>query len=125
MTHAESFRRSPTLSFRTVALVGRYAHRHLDVMMQAAVGCDVVFVESLAHAYSKIKRVRPDLVILRISSDDPEGCQLLSMLALDADTARIPVLTQFTPGFDNLADEVEPDADSGALSHPIGPISLH
>ena len=34
---------------------------------------DVVFVESSAHAYSQIKRVQPDLVILCVQMDDAEG----------------------------------------------------
>lgn len=54
---------------------------------------DVVFVESSAHAYSQIKRVQPDLVILCVGMDDVEGLQVLSMLKLDAETNRIPVLT--------------------------------
>jgi CheY-like chemotaxis protein len=82
---------------RSVALVGRYAHQHLEDAMLGVADCDVVFVESTAHAYSKIKRVRPDLVIMCLSSDDMDGCQVLSMLALDSDTARIPVVTFVTP----------------------------
>lgn len=54
---------------------------------------DVVFVESSAHAYSQIKRVQPDLVILCVGMDDVEGLQVLSMLKLDAETNRIPILT--------------------------------
>ena len=54
---------------------------------------DVVFVESSAHAYSQIKRVQPNLVILCVRIDDVDGFQVLSMLKLDADTREIPVLT--------------------------------
>ena len=54
---------------------------------------DVIFVESSAHAYSQIKRVQPDLVILCVGMDDVEGLQVLSMLKLDVETNRIPVLT--------------------------------
>jgi CheY-like chemotaxis protein len=82
---------------RSVALVGRYAHQHLEDAMLGVADCDVVFVESTAHADSRIKRVRPDLVIMCLSSDDMDGCQVLSMLALDSDTARIPVVTFVTP----------------------------
>ena len=45
---------------------------------------DVVFVESSQHAYSQIKRVQPNLVILCVRIDDAEGFQVLSMLKLDA-----------------------------------------
>jgi CheY-like chemotaxis protein len=54
---------------------------------------DVVFVESSAHAYSQIKRVQPNLVILCVQMDDLNGFQVLSMLKIDAETRDIPVLT--------------------------------
>lgn len=54
---------------------------------------DVVFVESIAHAYSQIKRIQPNLVILCLRLDDPGGFRVLSMLQLDPDTRRVPVLT--------------------------------
>jgi CheY-like chemotaxis protein len=57
---------------------------------------DVVFVESNAHAYSQIKRVQPNLVILCVRIDDLNGFQVLSMLKLDAETREIPVLTYTT-----------------------------
>ena len=53
---------------------------------------DVVFVESTAHAYSQIKRVQPNLVILCLQIDDVVGFQVLSMLKLDEETRAIPVL---------------------------------
>jgi PleD family two-component response regulator len=68
---------------------------------------DVVFVESSAHAYSQIKRVRPDLVILCVAMDDAEGLNVLSMLKLDVDTRNIPVVT-FT-GADEEDDTDEED----------------
>ena len=66
---------------------------------------DVVFVESSAHAYSQIKRVRPDLVILCVEIDDAEGLNVLSMLKLDADTRGIPVVTYTSAGFDESAED--------------------
>ena len=54
---------------------------------------DVVFVESSEHAYSQIKRVQPDLVILCVRIDAGDGFQVLSMLKLDDETRGIPVLT--------------------------------
>ena len=57
---------------------------------------DVVFVESSQHAYSQIKRVQPNLVILCVRIDDGDGFQVLSMLKLDPDTRDIPVLTYTT-----------------------------
>lgn len=57
---------------------------------------DVVFVESSEHAYSQIKRVQPNLVILCIRIEDMDGFQVLSMLKLDPATRDIPVLTYTT-----------------------------
>src|SRR5712691_2575639 len=57
---------------------------------------DVVFVESSDHAYSHIKRVQPNLVILCMRIEDHDGFQVLSMLKLDAETRGIPVLTYTT-----------------------------
>ena len=54
---------------------------------------DVVFVESSEHAYSQIKRVQPNLVILCVRIDDGDGFQVLSMLKLDEETRGIPLLT--------------------------------
>jgi CheY-like chemotaxis protein len=54
---------------------------------------DIVFVESSAHAYSQIKRVQPNLVILCVRIDSMETFQVLSMLKLDEDTRNIPILT--------------------------------
>jgi CheY-like chemotaxis protein len=54
---------------------------------------DIVFVESSAHAYSQIKRVQPNLVILCVRIDSMETFQVLSMLKLDDDTRNIPILT--------------------------------
>lgn len=69
---------------------------------------DVVFVESSAHAYSQIKRVQPDLVILCLEMDDAEALAVLSMLKLDEETRDIPVVTYTTAG-DEEQDEDEED----------------
>ena len=66
---------------------------------------DVVFVESSAHAYSQIKRVQPDLVILCVRIDDAAGLQVLSMLKLDEGTRAIPVLTYTVDDEDTSEDE--------------------
>ena len=77
---------------------------------------DVVFVESNEHAYSQIKRVHPDLVILCVRIDDTDGFQVLSMLKLDADTRRIPVLTYATEYDGQSTEEETPEpADSSLL----------
>jgi PleD family two-component response regulator len=57
---------------------------------------DMVFVESSERAYSQIKKVLPNLVILCVRIEDLDGFQLLTMLKLDHDTKDIPVLTYTT-----------------------------
>ncbi|MEO8260505.1 MAG: response regulator [Acidobacteriota bacterium] len=71
---------------------------------------DVVFAESRAHAYSQIKRVHPDLVILFVRMDDMDGLQVLSMLKLDAETRAIPVLT-YTNDYETDIDDDEDTPD--------------
>ena len=80
----------------------------LDTVLDAG-HYDVVFVESSQHAYSQIKRVQPNLVILCVRIEDPAGFQVLSMLKLDEETRLIPVLTYTTEGDDDEADEETPE----------------
>jgi two-component system phosphate regulon response regulator PhoB len=74
---------------------------------------DVVFVEASAHAYSQIKRVQPDLVILCVALDDAEGLNVLSMLKLDADTRDIPVVTYTSAAVES--EEAEEDEDESPM----------
>jgi len=79
---------------------------------------DMVFVESAAHAYSRVKRVQPNLVVLCMDIDDAAGFQLLSMLKLDVDTKSIPVVTYTTES--NDADETsEEDDEDGFEDFPV------
>jgi DNA-binding response OmpR family regulator len=68
-----------------------------------------VFVESSAQAYSKIRRIRPSLVILFLALDDADGFRALSMLKMDAATRGIPVFTS-TP-----ATSPDDEADEGPM----------
>src|SRR5688572_24644284 len=76
---------------------------------------DMVFVESGEHAYSQVKQVLPNLVILCTRIEQLEGYQLLTMLKLDAETRDIPVRTyttehegqDFDEAISQLADEEE------------------
>jgi len=76
----------------------------LETMLDAG-HYDVVFVESSQHAYSQIKRVQPNLVILCVRIEDADGFQVLSMLKLDEETRSIPVLTYTTEGDEDDAEE--------------------
>jgi PleD family two-component response regulator len=70
---------------------------------------DVVFVESNEHAYSQIKRVQPNLVILCVCIDEMDGFHVLSMLKIDEATRGIPVLTYTAEreGSDNEEESLE------------------
>jgi CheY-like chemotaxis protein len=65
----------------------------VDALLVGASCYDVVFVESIARGYSRIKELGPDLVVLLLDFDDIPGWQLLSMLKTDAELADIPVMT--------------------------------
>ncbi|OFV92075.1 MAG: hypothetical protein A3G76_08480 [Acidobacteria bacterium RIFCSPLOWO2_12_FULL_65_11] len=66
---------------------------------------NLVFLESSAHAYSEIKRIQPNLVILCMRVENVQGFQVLSMLKLDKETRDIPVVTFTTE------DESESDSE--------------
>ena len=57
---------------------------------------DMVFVESSSNAYTQIKKVVPNLVIVCARIEHLEAFQLLTMLKLDPETSDIPVLTYTT-----------------------------
>jgi PleD family two-component response regulator len=76
---------------------------------------DVVFVESSQHAYSQIKRVQPDLVILCVQVDSADGFQVLSMLKLDEETRSIPVLTYTTESVPEADEDADEPSDSEAI----------
>lgn len=82
---------------------------------------DVVFVESNERAYSQIKRVQPNLVILCVRIDDMDGCQVLSMLNLDQETRDIPILTYTTEYAGQDADEELAEPSEGAM-FSAGPV---
>lgn len=77
---------------------------------------DVVFVEASAHAYSQIRRVQPDLVILCVRMNDTDGLTVLSMLKLDAETRDIPVVTYTSPPDDDVEQDEEDDDEPPMFS---------
>ncbi len=88
---------------------------------------DVVTVESGDRAYSLIKRVRPDLVILCLGLHDTSSLQVLSMLRLDPDTQDIPVIT-YPVGDDDLPrmdDAVDVPDDDFWRQAPGLPVRMH
>ena len=71
---------------------------------------DVVFVESTEHAYTHIKQLTPNLIIVCLDIDEMDGFQVLSMLKLDSQTKAIPVVTCTISGGDDASrDEDAPE----------------
>jgi len=85
---------------------------------------DIVFVESSEHAYSQIKRVLPNLVILCVRIEDFDGFQVLSMLKLDEETRGIPVLTYTTEYEGQLPEEERPSEPSDAEMFAAKPSAM-
>ena len=79
---------------------------------------DLVFVESNERAYSQIKRVLPDLVILCVRMDQADTLQVLSMLKLDAETRDIPTLTYAAEGEPQQAEEEVTERSDAAMFAP-------
>jgi PleD family two-component response regulator len=83
---------------------------------------DMVFVEASDRAYSQIKKVLPNLVILCTKIEQLDGFQLLTMLKLDADTRDIPVLTYTTEyegqDFDEAISQLAEEEDDLFPSRP-------
>ena len=97
-----------TRGLRKVIVVGRQPNQRLLETLADAGDYDVVIVESSARAYSHIKRVLPNLVVLCLEIDDPVGCHVLSMLKLDSATSWIPVMTYGAVSSDD--DDIGEDA---------------
>jgi CheY-like chemotaxis protein len=108
---------------RTVAIVSAHPHPQVLETVLESSEHDVVFIESIAHAYSQIKRVTPDLIVVCLSGNDADqGCQVLSMLTLDRETSSIPVVTCMTPASAGYAGE---PAESHDAFGRLVPVSLN
>jgi PleD family two-component response regulator len=83
----------------------------------------MVFVESSDHAYSQIKKVLPNLVILCAHIEHLEGFQLLTMLKLDPETRDLPVLTYTTEyegeDFDAAISQLAEEEDELLPTRPV------
>jgi CheY-like chemotaxis protein len=84
---------------------------------------DMTFAEASGHAYSSIRQIQPDLVVLCMDLGEASAFQLLSMLKLDPDTRRIPVATYASDGLSladdgDAGDDDEIDVDEFAVVRP-------
>jgi PleD family two-component response regulator len=89
---------------------------------------DMVFVESSHNAYTQIKKVIPNLVIVCARIEHLEAFQLLTMLKLDPDTRDIPVLTYATEYEGQDLDDVisqmaEEEEEQQLTSRPALPMN--
>jgi DNA-binding NarL/FixJ family response regulator len=55
--------------------------------------CNVIVVESIERAYSKIRQLQPHIVVVFMDIDDVDACQLLSMLHIDHELRGMSVLS--------------------------------
>ena len=89
----------PVLPMQIIAVVGS---PELRPPLEDIVGpgaYEVMFIESIEGAHSRIVQTRPDRVVLCCDVDDASGFQLLSMLKADCRTRTIPAVTYVTwPG---------------------------
>lgn len=99
------------------------ALRLLDAVLEAG-RYDVVFVESTAHAYSQIKRLQPDLVVVCTRLGEMDGFQVLSMLKLDEQTRAIPILTCTTEWEDADASEDQDEVEAAVEAAAAAPAGL-
>ena len=128
LTNAASLRQPVlpgTMTHKVVIVNGNAEILELLESVLDAGHYDVVFVESSQHAYSQIKRVQPNLVILCVRIDDPDGFQVLSMLKLDAGTRDIPVLTYTTEDSDEAEEHTVEPSESEIFAAASAPVWMN
>ena len=113
-------------STRSVVAVSGLAQRAklLDALLLDGNDYGVITLESIADGYSRIREMTPDLVIVYLEVDDAAACQLLSMLTIDSETSRIPVVTwaaRYDKGGleDIIAAAIRDDSLSQAAALPM------
>jgi PleD family two-component response regulator len=85
--------RQKARAVRTAIVVGRDPDDRVLDMIADAGNYDVVVIAPMASAYSQIKRTPPDMIVACVAFDDLAAFQLMSILKLDSETARIPLVT--------------------------------
>ena len=67
-----------------------------------------IFLEPFSQAYSRIRQVTPDVVIVYCEIGDTAACQLLSMLKMDDDLAGVLVLICANASAEDELDAIVP-----------------
>jgi DNA-binding NarL/FixJ family response regulator len=65
----------------------------LDRLLVDDNNCNVIAVESIERAYSRIRQMQPDIVVVFMNIDDVDACHLLSMLYVDRGLRGMSVVT--------------------------------
>jgi DNA-binding NarL/FixJ family response regulator len=79
----------------------------LDRLLVDDNNINVIVVESIERAYSRIRQLQPDVVVVFMNIDDVDACRLLSMLHMDDGLRGVSVVTCTTG----------PDGDTTHRSH--------
>jgi CheY-like chemotaxis protein len=85
---------------------------------------DLLFADASTHAYSLIAKEQPHLVVLCTAIDRVDSFQLLSMLKLDPQTRRIPVVT-YTHDEDDETEGGDEYLEPGEELPAPRPLTLH
>jgi hypothetical protein len=95
---------------RCVVAVSQHPERAdvLDTLLVNGGEYDRIFVESVAGGYSRIKALKPDLIVF-MGLDDDAQCELLTRLTLDDETSGIPVDTWGTRYWPSDFEDMLPD----------------
>jgi DNA-binding response OmpR family regulator len=82
---------------------------------------EMLFVDEVGRAYSRIKEANPSLVVLCSPLNDMGAFQLLTCLNLDEETRQIPVHTYTTEwdGQDPDDDDTDASDDPRPASRPL------
>ena len=108
------------LSLRIVAVSGDSRRQELlDRLLDDENDYGTIFVESFADAYSRIKNVTPDLIVLLLEPDDIAGCRLLSMLTNDTRLSTIPFVTCMSTTQSNELEDRAADITRDAARHTV------
>jgi DNA-binding NtrC family response regulator len=83
---------------------------------------DLIVVESIERAYSRIRQVQPHAVVVFMNIDDVDACQLLSMLHMDHELRGISVqscLTSPDSGAIHQSGDFEERCDTRDTRQPV------
>jgi PleD family two-component response regulator len=107
----------PGLLLQKVAIIdgSRDILDWLEAMLEP--GCyEIVFLDDVRQAYTRVRELQPELIVLCARIEDTDAFQFLTMLKLDAETRAIPVQTYTTEWEGQVTDA---DLDEWWRDDPI------